>query len=239
MNTFSWYPTTSATSWAYDDSSSEWYVSSTSATNNWKVQIRYVYDVSTTATTTATGWAVHSWTDGDYYHGLHDTSTTYHQYSIPESKENFLKRRLKEMIDARCAPKTITRKSIQTTEDIREQRARETLRRVIGEEKYLNFLKHGFVTAKAKSGRVYQIFPGYQTTKVYEKGKNIESLCIVLTGNFPPTDSLIMRYILVLNNEEKFRKMANISKSYDHKQERNVITKNLAEEYRELKLKIA
>jgi|SRR5262252_243051 len=117
--------------------------------------------------------------------------------------------RLKEILQARQAPAIIgSRKSIQVTADERERRARDTLRRVLGESKFRTFIKQGFVSVKAKSGKVYQIFPGNGITCVYDQGQMVERLCVVLTGNFPPTDSLIMRYILILNNEEMFRSKA-------------------------------
>jgi hypothetical protein len=117
--------------------------------------------------------------------------------------------RLKEILQARQAPMVIgTRKSLQMSPDEREQRARDTLRRVLGEAKFRNFIKCGFVSVKAKSGRMYQIFPGHGITCVYEGEKLVERLCVVLTGNFPPTDSLIMRYIMILNNEQQFRGFA-------------------------------
>jgi len=117
--------------------------------------------------------------------------------------------RLKEILQARQAPMVIgTRKSLQMSADERERRARDTLRRVLGEAKFRNFIKCGFVSVKAKSGRMYQIFPGHGITCVYEGEKLVERLCVVLTGNFPPTDSLIMRYIMILNNEQQFRGFA-------------------------------
>jgi len=50
---------------------------------------------------------------------------------------------------------------------------------------------------------VYQIFPGHGITCVYENGKMIERLCVVLRGDFPPTDSVIVRYLMALNNEDQ------------------------------------
>lgn len=117
--------------------------------------------------------------------------------------------RIKEVIAFRNAPAFIrNRKALDRPSDIREVRARETLCRVIGEEKYRRFLVQGHVTARAKSGLVYQIFPGQGITNVYDKGKKVERLCVVLRGDFPPTDSLIMRYLMILNNEENFRSYA-------------------------------
>lgn len=114
-----------------------------------------------------------------------------------------------DIIRGRHAPVILTsRRSIAVAADAREIRARETLRRVLGEEKFKRFLKHGFVSVRAKSGLVYQIFPGHDMTNVYRDGQRTERLCVVLSGSFPPTDSLIMRYLLILNDERDFRSHA-------------------------------
>lgn len=148
-----------------------------------------------------------------------------------------IKEKLTDIIKNRCAPNIITsRKSLTKTEDIREQRARETLKRVIGENKFTNFIKNGFVTIKAKSGLVYQIFPGHGVTAVYNKGQMIERLCVVLQGNFPPTDSLIMRFLLILNNEDQFRSFAIKHGVYNSNIKANITeNKSLVELFRELK----
>ena len=152
-------------------------------------------------------------------------------------KPKTIKEKLNDIIKNRCAPNIITsRKSLVKTEDIREQRARETLKRVIGENKFINFIKNGFITIKAKSGLVYQIFPGHGVTAVYNKGQMVERLCVVLQGNFPPTDSLIMRFLLILNNEEQFRSFAIKHSLYNNKRKENITeNKSLVELFRELK----
>ena len=47
------------------------------------------------------------------------------------------------------------------------------------------------------------------TIYTYRDGKKTECLCVVLQGGFPPTDSLIMRYLMILNDENGFRALAN------------------------------
>jgi hypothetical protein len=125
--------------------------------------------------------------------------------------------RLREMIRMRMAPsagrarepyRNPVRPGLQPTEDFRELRARETLAKVIGEDKFRRFVRDGFVTCRAKSGRTYQIFPGSSFTRVYYEGKEEDRLCVVLEGNFPPTDSLIVRYLMLLNEESRFRNLA-------------------------------
>lgn len=120
--------------------------------------------------------------------------------------------KLREIIQSRQSPVILgTRSSLKPVDpqiDPREFRARETLLRVLGDDKFKKFLKDGFISVRARSGLVYQIFPGHGITNVYEDGEHVERLCVVLKGNFPPTDSLIMRYLLILNDENDFKKHA-------------------------------
>lgn len=120
-----------------------------------------------------------------------------------------LAERIREALRTRIAPAIFTHaKPLGFTKDLREIRARETLQRVIGEDKYKSFLRKGFISVQAKSGLVYQIYPGHDFTKVYDHGKMVDRYCVVLQGGFPPTDSLIMRYLMLLNNEEQFKSYA-------------------------------
>ena len=153
--------------------------------------------------------------------------------------------RMREIIQSRQAPAIhVRRHPLEQKMDVRELRARETLRRLIGEEKYRNFLCCGFLTVRGISGLTYQIFPGYNTAKSYRAGKLVESLCIRLYGGFTPTDELIMRYLMILNDEEKFRKIANISRLERYVREdrmalpvvdRNLQTESLPAVFRRLK----
>lgn len=121
---------------------------------------------------------------------------------------------LRDIIKSRCAPRVLTSKGVAKPQDVREMRARQTLRRILGDAEFRRFLKKGFISVKAKSGLVYQLFPGYRMAKVYKDGQLIESICIQLPSDFPPTDTLIMRYFMVLHNEEEFRKIGNICAAY-------------------------
>lgn len=137
--------------------------------------------------------------------------------------------RLREIIRSRQAPLIITspRTPMPIATDVRETRARETLLRVLGEDKFKRFLKHGFVSVQAKSGLVYQIFPGHGITNVYDAGEKVERLCVVLRGNFPPTDSLIMRYLLILNDERDFRSHAIKHTVYKKRPEEQAVIKKI------------
>jgi len=154
--------------------------------------------------------------------------------------------RLKAIIQKRQAPMFLPsrggdfydlgRNPLQKTNDEREARARQTLHRVIGSEKYRKFIKHGFVSVTAKSGLTYQIFPSHGITCVYKRGEMVERLCVVLKGQFPPTDSLIMRYLMILNNEEEFRDISISHKVFKPKPRlQEVDHRPLAVIYQELK----
>ena len=118
--------------------------------------------------------------------------------------------RLRDMIKARMAPTIITsrRKPMPMEVDEREIRAREMLCRFIGPQLFKRFLRDGFITVVPKSGLTYRIYPGHRMTEVYDRGVMVERLCVVLNGRFPPTDELVMRYLLILNDEGEFSQYA-------------------------------
>lgn len=145
--------------------------------------------------------------------------------------------RIRQMMRDRQGPHIIgSRKSMPLSNCVKETRARETLLRVVGNDKFRCFLKHGFISVRAKSGLVYQIFPGHGITKVFNRGKLEERLCVVLSGTFPPTDSIIMRYLLILNDEQEFRKYAIPHSVSIPVTPRSIVEeKSLVEIFRELK----
>jgi len=117
---------------------------------------------------------------------------------------------IRNIIRSRTSPAIHTRKRTTPKRplDIRERRARETLHRLIGERNFRRFLRNGFISITAKSGLVYQIYPGHGITAVWKDGKMIERLCVILKGDFPPTDSILMRYLMILSSEDEFRSLA-------------------------------
>ena len=193
-------------------------------------------------------WSVNSATTACTVEWTYDNYECTYDYSRPISPQQQLKSKFSQIIQSRCSPNIIVRqnskrKPLSMATDIREQRARETLRRVIGEQKFVNFMKHGFISVKARSGLVYQIFTGHGITHVFDQGNLVERLCVVLQGNFPPTDSLIMRYLLILNNEQQFRSLAikhSIS-GFERSRQTNgpADMKSLAEIFKELKSNVA
>lgn len=162
---------------------------------------------------------------------------TWLDWSGVSSKPKTPQERLKEILQRRQAPMIfVSRKPIQPASDVREERARETLRLCLGEDRFRSFIKNGFVTAKAKSGLVYQIFPGHGITCVYKSGVLVERLCVVFRGDFPPADSLIMRFLLILNDENEFRRHAiKHTPSLPTQTFEGVDSRPLPELYRELK----
>lgn len=175
-----------------------------------------------------------------------DSGCSYYSYTKEKwiTKQKSPLERLKEIIQQRHSPQIIivdSKRPMSLNADIREQRARETLSRLIGQERYLRFLKSGFVSAKnAMSGKVYQIFPGHGITKVFENGVLKARLCVVLNGDFPPTDSVIVRYLLALNDEEKLWSLAiQHSISIAEKKPLRIDDRSLADIFGELKSKVA
>jgi hypothetical protein len=119
--------------------------------------------------------------------------------------------RFRQILQSRQAPLIITsRTPVRAAAEEREIRARQTLRRMLGDDGFQRFLRNGFISVQARSGKVYQIYPGHGMTVVYLNGKPIEKLCVVLDGNFTPTDHLITRYVMILHDENHFRASANV-----------------------------
>ena len=150
------------------------------------------YDTTTTAATYDNGII---WNSGD--------STT---WSLPVVAPGD---RIRQMIRDRMGPAIRrSRTSLSIAMDVREERARQTLRRIIGEQAFRKFIRDGFITVVPKSGLTYRIYPGQGMTDVYDKGIMVDRLCVVLKGDFPPTDSILMRYLLILNDEGEFSEYA-------------------------------
>ena len=131
--------------------------------------------------------------------------------TIAKARKKARKDTIREMIHARMGPAIhATRKGVGHALTPAEAKARETLAIVVGPREFRRFLSHGFVSVRSPvSGRVYSIYSGNALTKVYENGKLIERLCVHLEVQFPPTDSVIVRYLMVLNNEGQLWKLAN------------------------------
>lgn len=157
-------------------------------------------------------------------------------------------RRLREIMASRAGPEIIIigqnafqagqRKELPAPKNDAEVRARQTLKRIIGEKQFRAYLKKGFVIAQGKSGLIYQIFPNHSITNVFERGTMKERICIYLRGGYCPTDHVIMRYVMALHDEEEFRAKANTWSAFARKQRVQPAKKDnrsLTEIYAELK----
>jgi len=95
--------------------------------------------------------------------------------------------------------------------DEREAKAIETLREMISETEYRKYIKYGFILVRGHSGAVYQIFREKSHTKVWEKGKLIEEICVRISDHdIPPTDNVIAFKVLIETSEDLFRKRGNV-----------------------------
>jgi hypothetical protein len=131
------------------------------------------------------------------------------------------KRTIQEIMRGRHSPVIHVRPSHLVPGDLRETKARETLRMIVGEEQFRCFIKRGFVTVRGKSGKVYQIFhKSHHLTYVWENGQCIERLCIYLKGSFPPTDFVITLFLMILNHEERVWEVGNKNGPGRHRQTR-------------------
>ena len=90
------------------------------------------------------------------------------------------------------------------TQDNSEKRARETLLFLIGPKRYKDFLKKSYITAyNEKSGVTYQVLSGNFMTNAYYSGELIAKLCVQLDEKYPPTDQLITKYLMAMNDDQK------------------------------------
>lgn len=91
-----------------------------------------------------------------------------------------------------------------------EAKARVLLHRLVGDKKFRGYLKNGFISyTSTKTKNTYQIYPDHKFTKVWNKGKPIEELCAVFEDyKIPPTDSVVMRLLMLENDEAGFRDVA-------------------------------
>jgi hypothetical protein len=101
-----------------------------------------------------------------------------------------------------------------------EYNAIETLREMISEFDYRKFVKYGFIIVTAKSGKQYQIFREHRHTKIWEKGKLVEEICVELKDkSIPLTDKLIAFKTMIETDEESFRKLGNVFKFKNNSQD--------------------
>jgi hypothetical protein len=94
-----------------------------------------------------------------------------------------------------------------------ERTALETLREMLPEEQFRQYLRYGFIIVRGSSGRQYQIFRDNRHTMVYKEGKIVEEICIrIKDNNIPPTDNVVAFKSIIEASEDIFRSSGNIYK---------------------------
>lgn len=101
-------------------------------------------------------------------------------------------------------------------ETAEERRARALLQEMISPKEYRNYLRTGFLTVHGRSGMIYRVSGLHKMMRCYVRGpdgkyKAVEDLCIIFKSDFnslPYTDWVLMRKILIENDEFGMRKIA-------------------------------
>jgi len=127
------------------------------------------------------------------------------------SKPKTAQEKLQEIIQARHTPAIHTNRQVmRVSADPREVKAHDTLQLLIGPQRYRQFLKNGYVTIHSQqNGKTYQVYPGTKFTHVYDHGKREQDLCIYLAHDFPPTDQLIAKILLIQTDPNHYHRIAN------------------------------
>lgn len=140
---------------------------------------------------------------------------TYNDYphmANPANPDAFVKSAIKAQLKRNLT--IIVKSRARPIRDIpdNERVAIETLREMITEAEFRKYIKDGFILVRGHSGRVYQIFRDRDHTKVWEKGKLVEEVCVRIKRslNVPPTDNVIAFRTAILCSENEFKKLGNV-----------------------------
>jgi hypothetical protein len=191
---------------------------STTATTN-------MYDTWTTVGPGTITWNTNKYTTDNYTTDNYTWSTASdvwlhnddsHIWTIKHqawytSKPKTAQEKLQEIIQARHTPAIHTkRQGISVSADPREIKAHDTLQLLIGHQRYRQYLKNGYVTIhNRQNGKTYQVYPGTKFTHVYDHGQREPDLCIYLAHDFPPTDQLIAKILLIQTDPNHYHRIAN------------------------------
>jgi hypothetical protein len=137
------------------------------------------------------------------------SSATWMEAEAKLSPRDRLRAAIKNRLRGNMPAPAIIRRAPISEADIREARARATLRKIVGEKQFANFLRNGFVTIRnPKSGYTYVIpYNSNNLTRVYKDGKLVERLCIHLRHGFTPTDFVITMCLMAFNNDKDIWKV--------------------------------
>lgn len=129
-------------------------------------------------------------------------------------KKETLRNRIRQQLTPDIRPEN--EHLLRCSNDPAELKARGLLREMIGMKAYRDYLRRGFITVRGKSGLHYRIFGGTRHMTSYAKhddGKFYphEDICVVFCDhNLPLTDGVVMRLLLVENDEFALRRIANV-----------------------------
>lgn len=90
--------------------------------------------------------------------------------------------------------------------------ALQLLRKMVPNEEFRRYLKHGFISVRGPSGLTYQIRRN-STIVVRDGGERLASLCVHLhhSSNTPPTDHVVAKMLIVECDEPDIWKRSNVT----------------------------
>jgi hypothetical protein len=95
-----------------------------------------------------------------------------------------------------------------------ENKARKKLKEIVTKEEYKSYKNNNYIDVLINN-KIYRLHPGDKMTGVYKKDKLQHKLCIIFKDKrIPPTDSLIMRYLLLKCSPRSFFARANKVKTF-------------------------
>lgn len=144
------------------------------------------------------------------------TSTGSSFILLPPSKKAELRERLRKQMTPEIITKNGQLWGIELTAE--EMRARSLLYDLVGDRAFRRYLKRGFIMVEGKNGTLYKISGGHHRIVSYVRNTEgkyepFESYCVVFKDwQLPFTDGVIMRKLLVENDEFALRKLANVNR---------------------------
>lgn len=117
---------------------------------------------------------------------------------------------LKEAIRHRMSPRIGKAMAAEICRSVPEGKAQLLLREILTEDEFFRYIRRGWVSRMAASGKVYHI-PLQGRIKIYDGGKHVENLCIHVVNDVPPSDRMFTLVTLLDFDEEAFRASGNLS----------------------------
>lgn len=136
----------------------------------------------------------------------------------PPSKAELFRSRIKKQLACEAVGRGNDLWIVKRT--VEENRARRFLKRLIGERDFERYLRRGFIMVKGRSGTLYKVSGGHVRVVSYVKQASgkfepHETFCVVFKdADLPFTDGVIMRKLIIENDEFALRKLANVSPAW-------------------------